>query len=205
MPHPASSLISRRHAAAVALLIAATGLIEWAEGRPPICRCGVVRLWAGTADGPETSQMLADWYSASHIIHGLLFYAALCWLLLRWPAGVRLMLAVGMEAAWELIENSPAVIARYRATTIAIGYSGDSILNSLGDIGFMVCGFLIARALPWRASVVLGVVLELAALWAIRDNLTLNVLMLVHPVEAVRVWQAGISPNAQIIFARSYD
>ncbi|WCT75391.1 DUF2585 domain-containing protein [Sphingomonas naphthae] len=159
--------------------------------RPPICRCGRVRLWAREVQGPENSQQIADWYSLSHIVHGLLFYGALRLVLPRLAWGWRLVVAVGIEAAWELAENSPVIIDRYRAATMAFGYSGDSILNSLSDIACMMVGFVVARRLPAWGSVLLVVALELIALAAIRDNLALNVLMLVHPVDAVRVWQAG--------------
>ena len=109
----------------------------------------------------------------------------------RWSAGARLIVAVAIEAGWELLENSPLIIDRYRAATMAYGYSGDSILNSMSDIGWMAIGFLIARRLPLAGSVALGIALELIALIAIRDNLTLNILMLIHPIAAVRMWQAG--------------
>ncbi len=179
------------HAALALLVVVAAASTEHLAGRPAICRCGRVALWTGRADGPETSQMVADWYSLSHLVHGLLFYGVLWLAARRRPAGVRLVAAMLVEAAWELIENSPPVIARYRAATVALGYSGDSILNSMSDIGFMVLGFLIARRLPVVGSVLLGVALELVALAAIRDDLTLNILMLLHPVAAIRTWQAG--------------
>jgi hypothetical protein len=179
------------HAASALVVLVVAAVIEWWSGRPAICRCGRVWLWAGSADGPKTSQMVADWYSLSHILHGLLLYAALRFVAPRRAAGARLVAAMLVEAGWELAENSPPVIARYRAATVALGYSGDSILNSMSDVGFMALGFLLARRLPVAASVVLGLALELVALVAIRDNLTLNVLMLVHPIAAIRLWQAG--------------
>lgn len=170
-------------------VVAATALL--AMGRAPICRCGRVRLWWGEVASAENSQQLTDWYSLSHVVHGLLFYLAGALLLPRWPWRARLVLAVAVEAAWEIAENSPAVIDRYRSVTMALGYTGDSVLNSLADIGCMALGFWAARRLPVWAAVGLGLALETIALVAIRDNLTLNVLMLVHPVEAIRVWQAG--------------
>ncbi len=137
----------------------------------------------------QNSQQIADWYSLSHVVHGLLFYAA-GWLALRhWPVAARLVIAVGIESAWEILENSPLIIDRYRSVTMAWGYSGDSILNSLSDIGCMMLGFAIARRLPWWGSAMVGVALELVALIAIRDNLTLNLVMLIAPVEAIRQWQ----------------
>jgi hypothetical protein len=135
--------------------------------------------------------MLADWYSFSHVIHGILFYVLLALLLKRVPTERRFLFATALEAAWELVENSPVIIDRYREATIALGYTGDSILNSVSDILMMGLGFWLARKLPVWASVALVIVLELIPLHVIRDNLTLNVWMLVAPNEAVRAWQGG--------------
>ena len=119
--------------------------------------------------------MLADWYSLSHIVHGLLFYAALWLVARRWPVERRFLVALLIEAAWEVAENTPMVIDRYRATTAALGYTGDSVLNSLSDIAMMALGFLLARKLPVWTRIVLLIALEVIPLFAIRDNLTLNV------------------------------
>ena len=173
----------------LAAVLAVTIAIMLAMGRPPICTCGTVELW-GEA-GPKQSQMLADWYSASHIIHGFLFYAALRWL---WPGRaieLRFLAALLIETAWEIVENTPMVIDRYREATIALGYSGDSILNSASDVAMMSLGFLAARRLPVWASIALVLLLELVPLLAIRDNLTLNVWMLLAPSDAIVNWQAG--------------
>ncbi len=177
--------------AAIAAIVVGAAIALLALGRSPICPCGTVRLWHGVVQSPENSQQLSDRYSLSHVVHGLLFYAAGALLLRRWPWHARLTLAVAVEAAWEVLENSPVIIDRYRAVTMAWGYAGDSVLNSVSDIACMVTGFALARRLPVRGSVALGLALELVALAAIRDNLTLNVLMLVRPVKAIRVWQAG--------------
>ena len=163
--------------------------IMLAMGRPPICTCGTVELWGEV--GPKQSQMLADWYSPSHIIHGFLFYAMLHFIWRRAPVERRFVAALALEAAWEIAENTPMVIDRYREATIALGYSGDSILNSLSDVTMMAIGFLAARKLPLWASVVIVVVLELVPLIAIRDNLALNIIMLVAPSDAILNWQAG--------------
>ena len=171
------------------LLLAVAVAALWAMGRPPICTCGTLAVWGPV--GPSQSQMLADWYSMSHLVHGLLFYALLHLAARRMPVGVRFLIALAVEAAWEIAENSPAVIERYREATIALGYSGDSIVNSVSDMAMMALGFLAARKLPLWASVALLITLELIPLAAIRDNLTLNVLMLVHPSDAIRAWQAG--------------
>ena len=135
--------------------------------------------------------MLLDWYSLSHIVHGLLFYAALWLVARRWPIEWRFLVAMLLESSWEVVENTPFIIDRYRATTAAVGYSGDSVLNSMSDILMMALGFLAARKLPVRAAIVLLIVLELVPLLVIRDNLTLNVWTLIGPSQAVQAWQAG--------------
>ena len=173
------------------LLMLAAAAILLAMGRSPICACGRVTLWVSSSTSPETSQMLADWYSASHIVHGLLFYAALSLVARRWPVERRFLVALAVEASWEIAENSPWIIDRYRSATTAIGYTGDSVLNSVSDIMMMGLGFLLARRLPLWAALLMVVVLELVPLAIIRDNLTLNVIMLLHPVDAIRTWQAG--------------
>jgi hypothetical protein len=176
-------------AALIATLLATVGAIELAMGRPPICTCGHVALWHGAIDAGN-SQHLLDWYSPSHVIHGLLFYGA-TWLLRRLPVRFRLLIAVVVEAGWELLENSPVIIDRYRNATMALGYTGDSVINSLSDISCMMIGFAIARKLPVWATIVLAIIFELLTLAMIRDNLTLNILMLVWPIDAIRHWQAG--------------
>ena len=158
-------------------------------GRPPISTSGAVTLWGRV--GPEQSQMLLDWYTPSHIVHGFLFYALLHVAAPRWPVERRFLVALLVEAAWEVFENTPMIIDRYREATIALGYSGDSILNSASDLLVMSLGFWAARRLPVWASVGMVALLELVPLFAIRDNLTLNILMLVAPSDAVLAWQSG--------------
>ena len=198
MPSLLTSLLPDRRAAwlTMALFIAML-LIELAMHRPPICTCGTVKLWWGVVQSSQNSQHIADWYSFSHIIHGLLFYffAHILWRRWHWfggkPASWALPIAVAFESFWELLENSPIIIDRYRAVTVSLGYAGDSIVNSLSDIGFMALGFWIASKLPWQASLALAIAFELFTLAMIRDNLTLNILMLVWPLDAVRRWQAA--------------
>jgi len=173
------------------LIVGSAALVLAVMGRNPICTCGAVDLWVGQRDSARTSQMLADWYSFSHIVHGLLFYAALWAVARRWPVERRFLVALLIETGWELVENTPMVIDRYRATTAALGYTGDSILNSMSDIAMMALGFLAARKLPVRAAVALVVALELVPLAVIRDNLTLNILALIAPNSAISAWQAG--------------
>ncbi|WP_294391688.1 DUF2585 domain-containing protein [uncultured Sphingomonas sp.] len=173
----------------IALTLAGAVATLLAMGRPPICTCGHVDLWHGAVDGGN-SQHLFDWYSPSHVIHGFLFYLAGWLLLRRMPVVWRLALAILVEAAWEWVENSPAVIDRYRTATMALGYVGDSVVNSLADIACMAAGFMLARRLPPLLTIVVALLFEGVTLWLIRDNLALNVLMLLWPIDAIRQWQA---------------
>ncbi|MDI3308982.1 MAG: DUF2585 domain-containing protein [Acetobacteraceae bacterium] len=173
------------------LLILAAAGIELAMGREPWCRCGYVKLWQGQVLSAENSQHVADWYTPSHIVHGILFYAALAVALPRAPLGLRAVIALAVEATWEVTENTDWVIERYREATIALDYYGDSVVNSVADMLAMLLGFALAAWLPGRLTLAVALGLELLALVAIRDNLTLNVIMLLHPMEAIRSWQAG--------------
>lgn len=183
--------MSRRAWLLALLIFASAATIELALGRHPICTCGTIELWVGARDSPKTSQMFADWYSLSHIVHGLLFYALLWLIVRRWPIEWRFLTALLIEAIWEVTENTPLVIDRYRATTAALGYSGDSVLNSMSDILMMTVGFFAARKLPLWASIVLLISLEVVPLFVIRDNLTLNIWNLLAPNAAVQAWQAA--------------
>ena len=173
-----------------AIVLAAAGT-EFALGRTPICTCGVVKLWHGVVQSSENSQHLADWYTPSHIVHGIWFFFFTWLLLRRWPIGWRLTLAVVVEAAWEVIENTPFTIERYRATTISLDYYGDSIVNSMSDIMAMMLGFGFAASVRWWWSALAILVMEIGVALVIRDNLFLNILMLIHPFEAIKQWQAG--------------
>jgi len=177
--------------AACAGVIVAAAAIEFSMGRVPICRCGYVKLWDGIVNSSENSQHITDWYTFSHIIHGIGFYFLLWLVARRAPADVRLVAALLLEASWEIFENTPFIINRYRAATISLDYYGDSIVNSMSDIIAMTLGFWIARRAPVKASLALVVVLEVVVAAVIRDNLTLNILMLIHPFDAVKRWQLG--------------
>lgn len=189
---------SKRAAVAAIVLLAATAMLLYLMGRPPICTCGAIDLWVGEPNSSRTSQMLSDWYSPSHIVHGFLFFAGLWLVGRRWPLERRFLIALAIEAAWEIVENTPLIINRYREETAALGYTGDSVLNSMSDIAMMIVGFLLARRLPVWASVAIVLVLELVPLFVIRDNLTLNVWMLLAPNEALKAWQSGGSASALI-------
>lgn len=186
--------MTKRHFPYLVTALVILGACLWllAAGRVPWCECGYVKLWHGQVVSSENSQHIADWYTPSHLIHGFLFFGLLWLVARRVSFGWRLAIATVIEALWEIVENSEAVIERYRSVTIALDYYGDSVLNSLADILAMVLGFYLASRLPVWASVLIVIGFEVLTIWLIRDGLALNVLMLIYPLEAVRDWQGGL-------------
>ena len=161
-------------------------------GRVWICACGTIRFWVGDIHSSELSQQILDWYTPSHVIHGMIFYGILHLFLPRTPVLARLAIAVGIEVAWEIAENSPWVIEAYRKQALAAGYTGDSILNSVLDTVAMMTGFAIARLLPWQATVALALLAEVTVGALVHDNLTLNILNFIHRFPAIEAWQKRV-------------
>lgn len=182
--------IGLKTAIALSVLIVALQIFFlFVFGQPPICECGYVKFWEGAVLSAGNSQHLADWYTFSHVVHGVVFYAVLAWLLPGLPLRVRILFAFGIESAWEIAENTPIVIEHYRQQALAAGYIGDSILNSAMDTLFMAFGFLLTWKMPWWVSLALVLGMELFVLYMIRDNLTLNVVNLLYPIPSLSEWQ----------------
>ena len=176
---------------AIAIIVVVSAALLRLEGRLWICSCGQVWLWAGDTKSAHNSQHIFDPYSFTHVLHGFVFYALLALALPRLPMLWRLALSIAIEAAWEVIENSPAIIERYRQATLALGYQGDTVVNSLADLLCCGIGFALARRLGFRRSLAVFVLTEAILIVWIRDSLILNVLMLIYPIEAIKNWQIG--------------
>lgn len=171
------------------LLVAA--IVLRVQGRLWICSCGYVAFWCGDINSPENSQQLFDPYTFTHVIHGFLFLALVYLMRPKWDASWKLVGALSLEALWEVIENSTYIIERYRSETVSLGYTGDTIVNSFGDLIACLAGVLIARKLGAVRTLALTVAIEIVLLIAVRDNLTLNIIMLLFPNDAIRTWQIG--------------
>ena len=175
--------------AATLFLLAAAAAAEFAMGRHPWGTGGVPGIWSGDINSEHNSQFLFDPYTLTHIIHGVLLYAVVALAFRQSSLASRLLIATALECGWEVLENTSFIIDRYRAETVSLNYYGDGVLNSLGDIVAAIAGFVMASRLPKRATVIGVVAIEILLVVWTRDNLTLNIIMLIHPSPAIRAWQ----------------
>lgn len=170
-------------------------LAMYLMGREIMCTCGYIKLWHGVVFSSENSQHLFDWYSFTHVVHGLAFYLLLTIIEKltgkKFSLASKFLTAVFLESSWEVLENSDFIINRYRAATISLDYFGDSIINSLGDILAMMVGFWVAAKKPLWFSIGLALFLEIGLLIVIRDNLTINIIMLIYPLDGLKLWQSS--------------
>jgi uncharacterized protein DUF2585 len=166
-----------------------TALAEFAMGRRTWGIGGVAGIWSGDINSEHNSQFLFDPYTLTHIIHGVILYALVTLVFRQLPVANRLLIAIGLECGWEVLENTSFIIERYRAETVSLNYYGDSIMNSLCDVFAAIVGFFLASRLPQRVTVLAVVAIEILLVVWTRDNLTINIIMLIHPSQAIRAWQ----------------
>ena len=185
---------NRPQIVAIAVVLLLTVVTLRVEGRLFLCTCGHFALWTSDTCSSNTSQQLLDPYSFTHVLHGFLFFWLIALLFRRLSANWQVCLALLIEGAWEMLENTPFVINKYRTETAALGYTGDTIVNSFGDLMCALVGFMIARKLGLRWSLVVFVLVEIVLLVWIHDSLLLQILMLVHPVESIKLWQMCVQP-----------
>jgi hypothetical protein len=189
---PASNGVQERNLwpwLSMVAVVGAAAVLLRLEGRLWICSCGKLLIWVGQVCSSNNSQHFLDPYSFTHVLHGVLFFWVIAWLLPRLKSSWQLILAIMVEAAWEVLENTNFIIERYRNATAALGYNGDTVVNSLGDILCCILGLMIARRLGFRRSLIAFATLEFVLILWIRDSLLLEILMLVLPLNALRAWQ----------------
>jgi len=187
--------LSLKSASLISLvLIGSTAIVLWLMNRVVYCTCGYIKLWQSNSWSSENSQHLLDWYTLSHVIHGFIFYWLLQRFVPKWSIGTKMLMALMIEIVWEIWENTEFVISRYREVTASLHYDGDSIVNSVSDILACLVGFWLARTLPWWQAMLVVIIMEIGAALIIRDNLTLNVLMLIYPWQLIKNWQLELAP-----------
>ncbi len=186
-----TSISTRTAILCVLGLVALQAFALYLFSQPPICTCGYVKLWEGVVSGSGNSQHLTDWYTFSHIIHGFIFYLGLWYLFPRLSVWQRLVLAVGIEVSWEILENTPMIVQHYRAQALSQGYTGDAIINSVSDSLAMALGFFVAWRLPVLATISIALGLEIFVAYEIRDNLALNIINLIYIFPPIAAWQSG--------------
>jgi hypothetical protein len=179
---------------AIGLVLLLVIVLLRAEGRMFLCDCGHFAVWTSDACSSQTSQQLFDPYSFTHVLHGFLFFWLMALLFRRLSSSWQVLLAVLLEGAWEVFENTPFVIHKYRTETAALGYQGDTIVNSLGDLTCALIGFLLARKLGVRCSLIFFLLVEVVLTLWIHDSLLLQILMLIRPVQAIKLWQVCVQP-----------
>ena len=188
----AVKIMTKKHLFIALIIIVAAAVVLIAMGRIPFCKCGIIAFWSSDVSSNQQSQQFTDPYTFTHVLHGIGLYF-LVWLLWgrKLTIGQRLILAVALESGWEILENTEFILNRYRAATISFDYWGDSVFNSVGDIIAMMIGFWLTAKIPWWGSLIAFIVIDCLLLFFIRDSLIINIIMLIHPVEAIKTWQSN--------------